>query len=74
MNQEPTKACPICEKPILDGETVEWAFELDGVPTVFAIQCCRIDAYLCRMFPSLKKTLARSETVAMILKRLTDVR
>lgn len=74
MNQEPTKACPICEGPINDGEAVEWAFEWNGVPTVFAVQCCRMDAYLCRVFPSLKKTLARSETVAMMLRSMTDVR
>lgn len=51
---------------------MSWNFELNGVPTMFSVQCCRMDAYLCKLFPSLKKTLARSETVAMLLRQLTD--
>lgn len=69
---KPIHACPICEKAIEKGEDVSWEFELNGTPTTFSVQCCLMDAYLCKLFPSLKKTLARSETVAMMLRQLAN--
>ena len=62
--------CAICKEPSRSLQPVSWELVMNGEMSTFAVGCCPVDAFLCHLFPSLKRALWNSQAAQELLRRL----